>query len=139
MAKCTGTVGYFCCCGDTCSCDNGCCTNCDCSCACNNANCAVAGKSPGACCTCRTNDFGFAWPCFPCCVGSGNSLNPTCGNYLTFYRNCSFQATAVRVDTGPALSLHRMADFTKPLFMEFAPLSQGIITNMSANPGTTCS
>jgi len=57
---------------------------------------------------------------------------------MTFSTDCTIYNGALRVDSGPACSLGRMADFTKSLFMQWAPLSQGLIHNMRATTNIGC-
>jgi hypothetical protein len=76
---------------------------------------------------------GFAWksscPCGMCA---------SCGAYWYFTHDCSTYYGAGKFDVGPCSSCVLM-DFTKALFTQFAPLSQGIITNMRAtSTGLPC-
>jgi|SRR5271157_5755991 len=103
MSCCSGTVSWFCS-GSSCS---------------------------GACKTCTSSEFQFAWPAPLGCAPCGKKIG--CNGGEVFYEpSCNTAATAERCDTGPACELKRMADFTKALFMAFAPLSQGVIHNMHA-------
>ena len=130
---CTGSVSYFCCYPDPCGCDGSCCQGPNCS----YPNCDQSTIGPGGCCTCNSGNYGYAWPgCNLCSGGSGAGLCPNCGGYLAFSTNCQQYIDTNRVSTGPALYLKRIADFTKPLFMQYAPLSNGIITGMHATTGT---
>jgi hypothetical protein len=130
---CSGTVSWFCCYPQTCTT----CHNLGDTCCCQGSNCSGGCSSSsycgvGGCCTCNSNNWGFAWE---------NSGNPTCG--ITF--NCGDAAyfgvnsgtlySAVRYDTGPAPGLNRMADLTPALFTKFAPLSQGLISGMRVLKG----
>lgn len=126
---CKGTVSWFCCYPDSCGCDGCCCQGNDCSAGCSSTStCGV-----GACCTCNSGNWGYAWPCCGCCEGgAGYAWCPSCGHDLCFSTDCFGYYEASRVDTGPATNLGRIADFTKSMFQNFAPLSQGLIYNMRA-------
>lgn len=149
---CQGTATWECCYPDTCGCDCGACqdpgscSNCLCF---PNSDvhgnpCSGTPKCPGpcghtpsvmtvaGCCTCNSGNWGYAWPCCNCCHGAGAGLCPSCGAYLYFTLDCFTYYQAPRVDTGPSTT--RLCDFTKALFMQFAPLSQGTISNMKACP-----
>ncbi len=133
MASCTGAVSFFCCCGDTCNCDQGCCNSCN-----TQSGCNYDGKSTGACGNAYTNERGFAWPCegFTCCNNcnpTGDNMGPNCGDTLYFYQNCGAVTGAPRVDFGPLASLCRIADLTKTSFMHLAPLSKGVLQNVTAS------
>jgi hypothetical protein len=56
---------------------------------------------------------------------------------MEFTKECTFYSMAERKDTGPCGSCVAF-DLTKPLFMQFAPLSQGVISNMRATNNTSC-
>lgn len=119
MACCHGSASWFCCYPDPCGCDNCCCQGNNCSAECDSSNyCGV-----GACCTCNSGHWGFAWKYAGYC-----GMSPSCGTYFEFTKNCTIYFGAPRVDTGPSSSY--MVDLTKSLFMQFAPLSQGVITDM---------
>jgi hypothetical protein len=127
VSCCKGSVSWECCYPDTCSCCAGC-VSCSC---CNGSNCqngcassSTCGK--GGCCTCNSGSWGFAWKQSPNCACSWCM---SCGSTPWFSANCSTWLQAARVDTHNAGS-GTMADLTKSLFMQFAPLSQGIISNM---------
>ena len=135
MASCKGTISYFCCCADPCGCDGGCCSDCG-----SRGDCNGSSLGTGYCGTCYTSQRGFAWPCYPgssCCYGTGSNLSPNCGDTLYFYVTCGTVTGAPRVDVGPATYLNRLADLTKTSFMKLAPLSQGIITGVTAST-TSC-
>lgn len=134
MACCKGTVSWECCYPDTCGCDTGCCQGTCCSCYCGSSS--YIGQ--GSCCTCNSNQWGYAWPGCGSCQGSGNGLCPGCGGQLGFSNDCNLYRYPSRVDTGPASGTGHIADFTKALFTTWAPLSQGIITNMRATDNSGC-
>lgn len=152
MACCHGTATYFCCYPDPCGCD---CGNCQDPGSCSNCTCHPSGCNqppacPGSCghtpsimsvagcCTCNSGQWGYAWPCCNCCHGSAQSGNlcPNCGDQLGFSTDCNLYRYADRVDTGPSSGY--MVDFTKALFMTYAPLSQGTIGNMRAANDDSC-
>ena len=146
MSWCCGTaiVSWFSCYPSPCGSDGCCCNWIKCS-----ENCSshtVCGQ--GACCTCDNNNGGFAYAGprgQDCCGGSGNlgcvcsHGAVDCGNVLWFSGSstrCQVWNKAVEVDHGPACGLGRAADLTKSLFMQMAPLSQGVIYNTVLSP--TC-
>lgn len=127
MACCKGSATWFCCYPDPCGCDACCCQGNDCSKPCGSSSyCGV-----GACCICNSGQWGFAWKYAGYC-----GMSPSCGSYLNFTKDCSGYYLAKRVDTGPSSSA--MVDLTKALFLRFAPLSQGVITNMRVSTDGTC-
>lgn len=95
-----------------------------------------SGCGHGACGTCNSSSWQFAWPSPLGCAPCGTSLG--CGTTRDFTNNCSVWNSGARCDTGPACSTGHMVDFTKSLFMEFAPLSQGVISNMRAASAAVC-
>lgn len=147
---CPGTATWFCCYPDSCGCD---CSGCQNPSSCSNPICypyrasngnvcnrsPVCGGNPpvitkAACCTCNSGQWGFAWPyCGQC------GMCPSCNTnsaYLLFTKGCSLYDDAPRVDTGPGSGA--LVDLTKALFMDFAPLSQGMITGMKVMDYATC-
>jgi hypothetical protein len=123
---CKGSATWFCCYPDNCGCDNCCC----------NGTHPTQGCSSephcgqGSCLTCNSGNFGFAWRSDTYC-----GCNFSCGTYAEFSHDCNHTlnfVSAPRVDTGPCSTCTSMVDFTKALFMVFAPLSQGLITFMQA-------
>jgi hypothetical protein len=90
----------------------------------------------GACGTCNSGYWQYAWPaplgCAPCGIGR------TCGANLWLSDNCGTYYGASRCDTGPACWTGHMVDLTKALFLQFAPLSQGLINNMRATTDASC-
>lgn len=129
MACCKGNATWFCCYDDPCGCDACCCQGSNCSTPCGESSyCGV-----GACCTCHTYEWGYAWKYAGYC-----GMSPSCGDFLYFTNQCpnpSWYATSRR-DTGPSSSA--MVDLTKSFFLQFAPLSQGVIPNMVATNNVTC-
>jgi hypothetical protein len=132
MACCVSSVTWECCNPDPCNCDTCCCQDVNCQQQCNDLN-STCGF--GACCTCDTNNWGFAWktacPCGIC---------PGCGVFLYFNlqsQSCTSLWASPRVDTHKA-DAASIADFTKPFFMQFAPLSQGVISGMRVSDDGTC-
>ncbi len=129
MACCTGKATWFCCYPDPCGCDGGCCQGNNCSAGCSSSS----YMGVGACCTCNSNQWGFAW-------NNGGALTcgitKNCGDYMHFSNDCYLFYIGYRRDTGPAAGLGIMVDFTKALFTQFAPLSQGVINGMKAESGT---
>jgi len=136
MACCVAPVSWECCYPDPCSCCAGCiscacCNGSDCNGGCNSTT--TCGK--GGCCICDSSQWGFAWkescPCGMC---------PGCGAWLYFVRRSSCGGTwyaAQRFDThNPSAST--IADLTKAFFMNFAPLSVGIVTDMVITDNLTC-
>jgi hypothetical protein len=124
MACCRKSVDWECCYPDPCSCCSGC-TGCVC------AYCTQPGScggdcGKGACGLCHSNYVGYAWkqscPCGMC---------PGCNGVLDFQWNsqCSTYLLANRFDTQNPNSVV-VSDFTKAMFTFFAPLSQGVISNM---------
>lgn len=127
MACIKGTVSYFCCYPDQCGCDTCCCQGSNCSNKCGSSSyCGV-----GACCICRSNGYGYAWNC-----GTGG-MCPSCNGIMYFSKDCSVYDTGNRFETGPGIA-GRIADLTKAMFMDFAPLSQGLIYNMVATNNVGC-
>lgn len=132
MTCCNTSVSWECCYPDECSCCVGC-VPCAC---CNGSNCSgdCAGSvcGQGGCCTCDSNYWGYAWKqSCPC------SLCPGCGGELYFSANCGTYYVTGRVDTHNEGS-PTAADLTKPMFTNFAPLGQGIITGMRISDNGTC-
>ncbi len=132
MACCNSTVTWECCNPDVCTCDGCCCQNTNCQQPCSDLN-PTCGF--GACCTCNTNSWGFAWKTScPC------SICVSCGGFLYFNQTanpCNLLWLAARVDThNPAAA--SIADFTKAFFTQFAPLSQGVINMRVSNDATCC-
>lgn len=130
MACCKGSASWFCCYPDSCGCDGCCCQGGNCSGGCSSSS--TCGQ--GACCTCDSNQWGFAWwngGAYTC------GITKNCNDYMHFTKDCYLVYIGWRRDTGPAQGLGRMVDFTKALFTQFAPLSQGIITNMKALTGSS--
>jgi hypothetical protein len=131
---CKGKASWFCCYPDPCGCDGGCCQGNNCS-----AGCSSSSKEGlGACCTCNSGNWGFAWrtTSFSCGVPCG--LTHSCGDRPYFSKNCTVWNPAHKVDTGPACGLGRMTDFTKSLFMQFAPLSAGVVSNIRMSGTIDC-
>ncbi len=127
MSCCKGSATWFCCYNDPCGCDNCCCQGNNCSTPCGNSSyCGV-----GACCTCHSYEWGFAWKYAGYC-----GMSPSCGTVYMFSKDCNIYYTAARVDTGPSSSA--TVDLTKSLFLKFAPLSQGVITNMVVTNNCGC-
>ena len=117
----------------------------------------------GACGDCNDNNWGFAWaahggasvPACDCC-GSGCICNNngctdltcacsmgaiTCGDGLFFSwgsSRCYTYFEGLRVDSGPDCYLDRVADFSPALFMKFAPLSQGVLTDVVVTTNGGC-
>ncbi len=124
------TVSWFSCYPSACGSDGCCCNGTNCSAACDTTS--TCGR--GACCTCNDAADGFAWP-GPGGLGCGGSdvcqHSVACGELVYFSNSSWINYGVVRVDSGPACSVNRAADLTKAFFMNLAPLSQGIITNMS--------
>lgn len=151
MACCKGTASWFCCYPDSCGCDcGGCqdpssCSNCICfpnadsqGNVCNESPVCPAGcghtptvMTKAACCSCNSGQWGYAWPGCGAC-----GFCPSCGDQLGFSTDCNLYRYPTRVDTGPSSGY--MTDFTKALFMTWAPLSQGILTNVRATDNDTC-
>lgn len=129
MACCVRTVTWECCYPDPCDCCD-ICIPCAC---CNSNNCSAGCASSticgqGACCTCNSNSWGYAWKVESCPCG----FCPACGSNLGFNvttGQCGTWFMGQRFDTHNEAA-ESVADLTKSLFMEFAPLSQGKITNM---------
>jgi hypothetical protein len=109
MATYTGKASWFCCYPDPCGCDGCCCQGSNCSTRCS---------------------YGFAWKtgCSWCCNYSLYK-SVACGASGTFVYGGKSR-TGKRVDTGPSTCV--MVDFTKALFTQFASLSTGIISSVSA-------
>lgn len=127
MTCCKGNATWFCCYPDECGCDACCCQGNNCSANCHSSSyCGV-----GACCTCNSGNWGFAWKYSGYC-----GMSPSCGTNYYFTTTCGPYFVAPRVDTGPSSSA--IVDLTKALFLQFAPLSQGVITNMSVSNNATC-
>lgn len=142
----TATVSWFSCYPSPCGSDGCCCQGTNCSAGCSSSS--TCGQ--GACCTCNDNSWGFAYAGpggEDCCSGSGNlgcvCSNPaqSCGAHMYFSagsKRCSSYLQAVEVDHGPACGLGRAADLTKSLFMQFAPLSTGLLYNSIVGTKTGC-
>lgn len=131
MACCQSTATWECCYPDVCSCDTCCCQEVSCG-VCNDAN---PRCGTGACCTCNSNEWGYAWKdSFPC------GLTAFCGDFLYFNKPsqaCNLLWSTTRKDThNPAAS--SIADFTKSFFTEFAPLAQGVVSIRVSNDATCC-
>ena len=126
MARFVGDASWQCCYPDACPCDC-CCQGGDCSAPCTGTICGV-----GACCTCNSGNWSYAWKTnCPWCCNAGLYPALGCGVQLFIGKpdgSAWFQAP--RVDTGP--SACPMIDLSKPLFLQFAPLSQGIVQNVIA-------
>jgi hypothetical protein len=137
MTRYVGSASYFCCYPDPCGCDEGCCRGPDCS----YLYCDQPTHATGACCTCNTFNWGYAWKSF---------CNTCCDTNLYENLSCGFQAwigradgsawfQAPQVDHGPLTCV--MVDLTKPLFAQLSPtgdLSPGIIPNIrfdTVSPG----
>lgn len=138
MACCKGTASWFCCYPDTCGCDACCCQGSNCS-----GGCSSSGScGVGACCTCNSNNWNFAWRNATCCGGCGGAcgLNYSCGTRIYFNHDatCTVWNPGTKVDNGPACSTGRMVDFTKSLFLQFAPLSTGLLSGVRASDSLTC-
>jgi hypothetical protein len=132
MTCCSGPVTWECCYPDPCGCDLCCCQGSNCSGGCSSSSyCGIGG-----CCTCNSNGWGFAWK--PGCPGDCG-LCPGCGGYLFFNAAGLDFYQGVRVDSHNEAAISR-ADLTKALFMQMAPLSQGIIYGvlMIDNPWWQC-
>jgi hypothetical protein len=136
MACCKGSASWFCCYPDPCGCDGGCCQGSCCSCGCSSSN----KMGVGACCTCNTNNAGFAWRTTAYSCGRPCQITYNCGArvYFNHTADCIVWVPGTRVDSGPACNTGRMVDFTKSLFMNFAPLSAGVISNVKADPNFGC-
>lgn len=142
----TATVSWFSCYPSPCGSDGCCCNWIHCSEGCSSHT--VCGQ--GACCTCNNENWGFAYAGpggGDCCGGSGNlgcvCSHPavSCGQELIITagsKRCNTYYGAKRVDSGPACGLGRAADLTTALFMNFAPLSQGLISNSVIATTSTC-
>jgi hypothetical protein len=135
MACCRGTASYFCCNPDVCTCDQCCCANGDCHNNCNFTPRSSYRCTNGACCTCNSGNTGYAWYNNS---GYNCGILRSCGNPLYFSTDCFTYFLMYRVDTGPDPSLHRMVDFTKAGFLQFAKLSVGLLSNMKASTNATC-
>lgn len=134
MACCKGSATWFCCYPNTCGCDACCCSGSNCA-----NGCGATGTcGKGACCTCNSADWGYAWrtTSFSCGVPCGMSLG--CGAEAYFPNAaCDIWRLGRRVDSGPACATGNMVDLTRSFFMEFAPLSQGVISNQRVITGTS--
>ena len=123
MTCCSGAVSWECCYPDTCGCDTCCCQGSNCQSGCEASSyCGV-----GACCTCNSSGWGYAWK--PNCAGC--DLCPDCGDYMYFNgpnSGLNFYQGA-KVDSHNQLASTR-ADLTKSLFMQMAPLNDGIISGV---------
>lgn len=132
MACCNGSVTWECVYPDPCSCGCPCCQGNNCSGACNTPYCGLGG-----CCgygyNCYSYRWAFAWKQNPPACG----FYIYCGNYVYFSVNCSTWFMAYRCDTHQQ-NASSMADFTKSLFMQFAPLSQGVIYGMRVSNNMGC-
>jgi len=121
MACCSGSLTWECCYPDTCGCDTCCCQGSSCS-----GGCSSSGScGVGACCTCNSSSWGYAWKATP---PSGCSLTPGCGYGLLFTNDGLNLYEGYREDTHNQ-NASSIADLTKALFMQMAPLSQGVISS----------
>ncbi len=124
----TGNATWFCCYPDPCGCDSGCCQGSNC----NYAGCDQPQQSTAACCTCNSNSFGIAWKTnCPTCCNANNYVDIACGTWIDIWLSPdgSSQLGVQRVDQGP--NTCAMIDYTKALFSYFAPLTQGVIYNVT--------
>lgn len=136
MACCKGKATWFCCNPDNCGCDGGCCQGSCCSCGCSSSS----KMGVGACCTCNSGNWMFAWRTtrFSCGVPCGISYGCGARVYFNHDSTCTVWAPATKADVGPACSTGHMVDFTKSLFLQFAPLSAGVLSNVRADPNFGC-
>lgn len=129
MSRYIGDATWFCCYPDPCGCDLGCCRGADCS----YPGCDQTTQATGACCSCNSGSWGYAWKsyCNGCC-NTNLYENLPCGQTM-FIGNPSgsFFCQAPRVDQGPLACA--MIDLTKSLFVQYAPLDQGRVFNVIAN------
>lgn len=123
--SCQGNATWFSCYPDPCGSDGCCCNGTDYQLPCNsNLPCGT-----GSCHTCNSGRWGFAWRYSGYC-----GLSANCGDYLCFSPvGSSVWYRARRVDTGPSSSAK--VDFTRALFLEYAPLNDGVIPNMRIKSG----
>jgi hypothetical protein len=72
----------------------------------------------------------------------GCSMGPIgCGALLYFSwgsGRCNIYNPGRRTDSGPDCYLARNADFSPSLFMQFAPLSTGVLTNVITTTNLGC-
>ncbi len=137
MACCLVTVDWECIYPDDCSCCSGCIP---CAC-CNSSNCSAGCQSTstcgqGGCCIGNASSWGYAWKQESCPCG----YCPNCGINLGFNvdgASCGTWYQGQRFDTQNELS-GPVADLTESLFMQFAPLGQGLITNMRISNDDSC-
>ncbi len=135
MTCCNRSVSWECVYPDLCGCDNYpdciCCQGSDCQAACgSSAYCGVGG-----CCSCNSSNWAFAWKS---CGSSACGWCIGCNVYEYFSSDCtSGWFMAYRCDTHGA-GYSTMADLTKALFLQFAPLSQGIINGMRISDNLSC-
>jgi len=126
MARFVGDASWFCCYPDSCGCDACCCQGSNCSGGCSSSSqCGV-----GACCTCNSGNWGYAWKnnCTGCCNASLYGFLP-CGATAWIGNPAgTVWNQAAHVDTGPSTCV--MVDMTSSLFVQYAPLSQGIVSNV---------
>jgi hypothetical protein len=129
MTRYVGSATWFCCYPDACGCDAGCCRGPNCS----HPFCDQPTHATGACCTCDSGSWGYAWKSFcDSCCDTDLYENLSCGFSMWLGRpDCSGWFQASRVDQGPLTC--DMVDFTKSLFVQFAPLSQGRVFNVIAD------
>jgi hypothetical protein len=91
MTCCSGNLTWECCYPDTCGCDGCCCQGSNCSASCGSSfYCGV-----GACCTCNSSSWGYAWKVSPCVC----DLCPSCGTALCFSNSGFDVYQATRRDT----------------------------------------
>ena len=129
MTCCNGSATWECVYPDPCSCGCPCCQGSNCSAQCNSTNiCGVGG-----CCTCSSGSWMFAWKINP--PACNWTIN--CGGHVWFSNDCNNWYGADRCDTHQQ-SASSIADLTKALFLQFAPLSQGVISNMRVSNTGCC-
>jgi hypothetical protein len=124
-----GSATWFCCHPDPCGCDLGCCQGSNCS----YPACDQPTHATGACCTCNSGSWGYAWKSFcDACCDTNLYENLACG-YAMWIGTPSGSAwyQAPRVDQGPRTC--DMIDMTKSLFVQFAPLAQGRVFGIQAD------
>lgn len=139
MTCCVNSVSWECCYPDPCDCCSGC-ISCAC---CNSNNCSNPCNSSstcgqGGCCTCDSNSWGYAWK--QSCSMCPSSICPNCGDLLFFKPtgDCGTWWAGQRFDTHNE-GASTPCDLTKALFTQFAPLNQGIISNMRiSNDSSDC-
>lgn len=124
-----GTVSWECLYPTHCSCSACCCQGSNCQTQCTSGTRCTQG---GCCNGGRDYNYDFA-------MHSGNSLGIACGDSAEFAdNNCSiYTVGSKRVDTIPP-GTTTVASLSRSFFMNFAPLSQGIITNMLVTTNAGC-